>query len=400
MSLQELVAVSREYGGNAAYVVAGGGNTSWKDGGALYVKGSGTALGEIDAAGFVRMDRAALARIWTRRYPEDPDEREAAVLADMMAARTAGEEGRPSVETLLHDVLPFLYVVHTHPALVNGVTCSVEGETAVKRLFGETGDVPPLWIPVINPGYVLSAAVKEEMDGYIKKHGRPTEVIFLQNHGVFVGANSTRGIRDIYRRVMERIAAEVARTKQKPDFSGGTGEYGRSAQIGVWLRAALSAYSAHCPGGSGRAGTIVPFIRFDRNNEIARLTHDKAAFAAVSSAFTPDHIVYAGSDPLFIENAETSAELDEKAVAEAVARHVAKTGRLPKVIAVQGVGVYCAGVHQKAADLAFALFLDAAAVAVYSEAFGGPRFMPEDKINFINNWEVERYRSSISAQER
>lgn len=395
MSLQELVAISREYGRRADYVIAGGGNTSWKDGNTLYVKGSGTALGEIDAAGFVRMDRTALARIWTRRYPDDPDEREAAVLADMMAARAADEEGRPSVETLLHDVLPFLYVVHTHPALVNGVTCSQEGEAAVKRLFDGTGDAPPLWVPVINPGYVLSAAVKEAMDGYIKKHGRPAEIIFLQNHGIFVGANSTRGIKDIYRRVMDRIAAEVGSGRQierRPDFSGGMREYGPSAKIGAWLRAALSARGLYGPGG--------PFVRFDRNNEIARLAQDRAAFAAVSSAFTPDHIVYAGSDPLFIEGAGTSAGIDEKAVAEAVERHVARTGRPPKVIAAQGVGVFCAGVHQKAADLAFALFLDAAAVAGYTEAFGGPRFMPQDKINFINNWEVERYRSSISVQEK
>jgi rhamnose utilization protein RhaD (predicted bifunctional aldolase and dehydrogenase) len=68
------------------------------------------------------------------------------------------------------------------------------------------------------------------------------------------------------------------------------------------------------------------------------------------------------------------------------------------VIAVQGVGVFCVGPHQKAADLAYALFLDAVKIAAYSEAFGGPSFMPQDKIDFINNWEVERYRSRVSAQ--
>jgi rhamnose utilization protein RhaD (predicted bifunctional aldolase and dehydrogenase) len=392
MSLQELVDISRYYGGNPEYVIAGGGNTSWKDGNALYVKGSGTALGEIDAAGFVKMDRAALARIWTRRYPEDAGEREAAVLADMMAARMAGEEGRPSVETLLHDVLPFLYVAHTHPALVNGLTCSLEGEAAARRLFEETSGkpgAPPLWIPVINPGYVLSAVVKEEMEGYLKIHGRPPEVILLQNHGIFVGANAAAEIKKIYRRVMDRIAAEIARgSRRKPDFSDAAEEYGPSAKIGSWLRAALS---ARYPEGL--------FVRFDRNNEVARLVQDSSSFAAVSSAFTPDHIVYAGSDPLFIEGERADAAIDERTVAGAVARHVAKTGRPPRVIAAQGVGVYSAGPHKKAADLARALFLDAVKVAVYSEAFGGPSFMPQDKIDFINNWEVERYRSNISAKE-
>jgi rhamnose utilization protein RhaD (predicted bifunctional aldolase and dehydrogenase) len=384
MSLQELVDVSRYYGGNPEYVIAGGGNTSWKDGGDLYVKGSGSALGEIDAAGFVKMDRAALARIWSRRYPEDSDEREAAVLADMMAARAAGEEKRPSVETLLHDILPFLYVVHTHPAVVNGVTCSLEGEAAVRRLFDGAGNVPPVWIPVINPGYVLSAVVKNEMDGYIKKHGRPAEIIFLQNHGVFIGANSVAYVKDLYRRVINGIAAEIGR---KPDFSGSTGEFGPSAKLFATLN---EAFSAHYPDG--------PFIRFDRNNEIARLVRNRASFGAVSSAFTPDHIVYAGSDPLFIENAVADGEVNGGAITDAVARHTARTGRPPKIIAVERVGVYSVGPHKKAADLAFALFEDAVTVAVYSEAFGGPRFMPLDKIDFINNWEVERYRSNISVK--
>ncbi|MDR1231487.1 MAG: class II aldolase/adducin family protein [Spirochaetaceae bacterium] len=388
MSLQELVEISRYYGGNPEYVIAGGGNTSWKDGGDLYVKGSGTALGEIDADGFVKMDRAALARIWTRQYPESEDEREAAVLADMMTARAAGEEKkRPSVETLLHDILPFLYVVHTHPAVVNGVTCSMEGESAVRRLFDETGYAPPVWIPVTNPGYVLSAIVKEKMDGYLKKHGRPAEIIFLQNHGIFAGANSVSYMKDLYRRVIGCITAEIRR---KPDFSGGTGEFGSSAKMFAPLTEVLS---AHYPDGL--------FIRFDRNNEIARLVRNRASFGAVSSAFTPDHIVYAGSDPLFIDNTVTKlpAETIGGAIIDAVSRHTARTGRPPKIIAVEDVGVYSIGPHKKAADLAFALFEDAVTVAVYSEAFGGPRFMPLDKIDFINNWEVERYRSSISVKQ-
>ncbi|MDR1095636.1 MAG: class II aldolase/adducin family protein [Spirochaetaceae bacterium] len=384
MSLQELVDISRYYGGNPEYVIAGGGNTSWKDGGDLYVKGSGTALGEIGAEGFVKMDRAALARIWARRYPEDADEREAAVLADMMAARAAGEEKRPSVETLLHDILPFLYVVHTHPAVVNGVTCSLEGAAAVRRLFDGAGYASPVWIPVINPGYTLSAVVKKEMDGYIKKHGRPAEIIFLQNHGIFVGVNSVAYIKELYRRVIDRIAAEIGR---KPDFSGSTGEFGPSAKLVAPLAEALS---AHYPDGL--------FIRFDRNREIARLVRDWPSFAAVSSAFTPDHIVYAGSDPLFIENAVSGGEVNGKVITDAVSRHCAKMGRPPKIIAVEGVGVYSAGPHKKAADLAFALFEDAVTVAVYTEAFGGPCFMPQDKIDFINNWEVERYRSNVSVK--
>jgi rhamnose utilization protein RhaD (predicted bifunctional aldolase and dehydrogenase) len=136
MSIEELTALSRYYGSDPDYVIAGGGNTSFKDESTLYIKGSGTTLSEITSQDFVLMDRPKLAAIWQKPYPEAADEREAAVLADMMAARKPGEEQkRPSVETLLHDILPFVYVVHTHPSLINGLTCSQDGETAMRKIF-------------------------------------------------------------------------------------------------------------------------------------------------------------------------------------------------------------------------------------------------------------------------
>ena len=98
MSLDILVHFSNVYGKDPAFVLAGGGNTSYKNADALYIKGSGTSLATITADGFVKMDRHALSAIWDKTYPADTDAREAAVLADMMAAKCLGEEAkRPSV---------------------------------------------------------------------------------------------------------------------------------------------------------------------------------------------------------------------------------------------------------------------------------------------------------------
>ncbi len=371
MSLQELVSVSRRYGADPDYVVAGGGNTSFKDSGTLYVKGSGTSLAAIEAEGFVRMDRSALAAIWKKSYPEDSEARESAVLVDLMAARRNGEEAkRPSVETLLHDILPFAFVVHTHPALVNGLTCSLRGEAAMRELFGDEA----LWIPSTNPGYILSKVVKDAMDAYAGRRGTAPALIFLQNHGVFVAADSVAGIDAIYRRVVDALTARIVR---KPGLADGKTEFGPSAEIAAELvRLARGAFGEE---------TAVAFLR---NAEFVRLTGSRAAFAPVASAFTPDHIVYAGSDPLFV---------DDRASLAAAWRDAAKDGRPPKTVALRGLGVFGVGSGEKAARLAVELFADAAKVACYTEAFGGPRFMTADQIDFINNWEVERYRSQISA---
>ncbi|GHV76243.1 short-chain dehydrogenase [Spirochaetia bacterium] len=372
MSLQELVDISRFYGSNPEYVIAGGGNTSLKEGSTLFVKGSGTSMGDITAEGFVKMDRAKLARIWGKAYPGDADEREAAVLADMMAAKQPGEEHkRPSVETLLHDILPFAFVVHTHPPLVNGLTCSQRGEAAARELFGETC----LWIPITNPGYTLSLVVKNALDAYLARNGKPANSIFLQNHGLFAGSDSVDGLKAIYTNILNTLEKKIVR---KPDFSGKTGVYQDSKAIARLLAAC-----------TGQNSPVV----FERNHEFARLTGSVADFAPVSSAFTPDHIVYSGSDPLFIAIKDGNPWEDQ--IRDAWKCHIETIGRPPKIVAVRGRGIFGIGTSEKTALLAIELFTDTVKVAAYAESFGGPRFMTRDKIDFINNWEVERYRSQV-----
>jgi rhamnose utilization protein RhaD (predicted bifunctional aldolase and dehydrogenase) len=374
MSLEALAKISRYYGKNPDYVLAGGGNTSWKNGETLYVKASGMSLAEAIPDSFVRMDRKALAGIWGKQYPESSSERESAVLADLMAARKPCEEKkRPSVETLLHDILPFAFVVHLHPALVNGLTCSQQGEKIAEEIFGKDA----IWIAPVNPGYVLSRIVKTAIDEYKSKNGKFAAVIFLQNHGVFVGDNSAKGIKDIYDGIMNRIGARI---KKHPDFSDE-----KILSIDSHIDPQISdIFKAMADLGDSAV--------FMQSGEIAALVKDRASFALVSSAFTPDHIVYAGSEPLFTE-ANTSAGIQD-----AWKNHIEKTGRNPKIIAVQGLGVFGVGATEKAALLALELFRDSVKVAVYSQSFGGPLFMTKDKIDFINNWEAEHYRANISIK--
>ncbi|MDR1374716.1 MAG: class II aldolase/adducin family protein [Treponema sp.] len=376
MNLAVLTELSRYYGSRSDYVIAGGGNTSFKDESTLYIKGSGTSLADIGEEDFVRMDRRLLAGIWEKTYPSGGDERETAVLADMMAARKPGEERkRPSVETLLHDMLPFSFVVHTHPALVNGLTCSQEGAAAAEVLFaGEA-----LWIESTNPGYILSLAVKNAMDAHVRRKGRPAQIILLQNHGIFVGADTAEGIKAAYNEVMDKLAAKAP---GGPDFSGESAEWENSAVCEKVFRELAA-----------KAGAEAVTV-FRRNHAFAALAAGRAAFYPVSSAFTPDHIVYAGSDPLFVE----SPSGNTAALRAAWKDFAAEYGRTPKTVAVQEMGIFGIGSTEKAARLALELFADAVKVAYYAAAFGGVRFMSRDQIDFINNWEVERYRSNVSGK--
>jgi rhamnose utilization protein RhaD (predicted bifunctional aldolase and dehydrogenase) len=384
MSIEQLITVSRRYGADPDYVVAGGGNTSWKNGDDLYIKGSGVALETITESGFVRMDRSRLAAIWSASYPEKSAERETAVLADLMAARRTGEEAkRPSVETLLHDILPYAFVVHTHPALVNGITCSARGEEAAKELFGDS----VLWIPSINPGYILASRVRDDYAKHLRATGKQPSFILLQNHGIFVAADTVSGIDETYSGIMNKILSHV---KAKASFTPL-----KTDAIRDGLAQTVSTAIRSLTGSAGSEAEVF----FATDSLIASLVESKAAFSAVASPFTPDHIVYAGSDFLFIDSKLSDPKALLAALGSGYSSFVGSFSRTPKLVAVRGLGVFGVGANgnAKSARLAVELFRDAVKIASYVESFGGPRFMTREQVDFINNWEVETYRSKIST---
>ncbi|NLE16712.1 MAG: class II aldolase [Spirochaetales bacterium] len=356
MSLAALIEHSRRYGSDASFVLLGGGNTSYKENGVLYVKASGHALGTIGKEGFVRMDLAKMEGIWSKQYSQDDDTREDEVLKDMMACRLEGETARPSVEALLHALLPFPYVVHLHPAIVNGVTCAQEGRQAVARLFPEA-----LWIELVKPGFILANVVRQRMAVHTKQTGAVSSQIFLQNHGIFVGGASLEEISLQYEHVMKRIESALVR---KPDFTPVASDQAKVEAV----KHVLGRYTSEN-------------ILFELNKEYARLLADETSFAAVASSFTPDHIVYAGFKPLWVRKNED--------VAKAFEKFEAQNGVRAKIVCVQNLGVFSLG------EKSMPLFLDSAAISVYSESFGGPLFMDEPMIDFIRNWEVEKYRSKV-----
>ena len=377
MSLSTIVSISHEYGADPAFVLAGGGNTSFKTNEFLYVKGSGTTLATITAEGFVKMNRAKLAAMFDKRYPKDQTRREALVLEDMMDAREKSESAkRPSVETLLHNLINYTYVVHTHPAEFNGLTCGKAGKRAAKRLFGDEF----VWVDLCEPGYVLATELKKKMDRYKAEKGKDADFIILQNHGIFIAANTKKEIELKTKQIFETLRAKLRKT---PDFSEAEFDKARAALIAPAIRMLLS------------AGDNKSIVTFRTNKQVQEFVKDEESFYPVSSAFSPDHIVYCKPYPLFVKAA---AELDDQyaLIKAGIEDYKAKYGFLPRIITIQGLGFYAAGSSKKNADICADVFTDACKIGVYSQNFGGPLFMTQYMIDFICNWEVESYRSKVS----
>ena len=260
-NLAALAAMSNKYGADADYVLAGGGNTSYKDEETLYVKGSGTALATIKPEEFVRMDRSLLFEIRTKKYSDVEAECEAQVLADMMDARRKGETRRPSVETVLHDLLEWQFVLHLHPASVNGITCSLGGADVIARLFPDA-----VWVPNSKPGYTLAMLCMKALADGKAATGKCPQLIFLENHGVFFAADTTEEIDEIVADVMGKIKAEL---KQLPDFTEVPYDAEKVMQIAPVLRML---------NGDGEASSVV----FAANQAV--LEYDPSV-----GCFTPDH---------------------------------------------------------------------------------------------------------------
>ena len=84
--IHDLIEISRFYGRQKDFTLAGGGNTSYKDDNYIWVKASGASLADIDEKGFALLDRSKVKLIETKTYSDDPQEREKQVKEDLIGS--------------------------------------------------------------------------------------------------------------------------------------------------------------------------------------------------------------------------------------------------------------------------------------------------------------------------
>jgi len=385
-----LVALSRYYGGDPEYVLAGGGNTSAKTEDRLWVKASGFALATIGTEGFVEMDRGALSALVASELPSEPNAREAAFKDAIYAARLHPSKGqRPSVECVLHHLMPGTFVVHSHSTYVNMVTCSTRGEALTKELFG----VDVLWVPYVDPGYVLAIALGKALAEYKEKTGRAApKAVFMQNHGLIVAGDTPDEVLERTDFVVEKIRRRVA-----PLWTGRT--FGTVMKMES--ERARKLINVIAPALRGLLATSVglPIVTFDDSDVMTTLAAGvEGAEYASGGPLTPDQIVYCKAFPTWFEPAgDDSPKQIVAALAKAIEEHKAKTRFAPKVVIVKGLGLFAAGDDIAAADTVALVYADAIKVMAGARKLSGVHFMTERERDFIEGWEVENYRRSVAA---
>jgi rhamnose utilization protein RhaD (predicted bifunctional aldolase and dehydrogenase)/NAD(P)-dependent dehydrogenase (short-subunit alcohol dehydrogenase family) len=198
------VYTSRLLGQEADLVLHGGGNTSVKaqvrnffgdPEEVLYVKGSGWDLATIEAPGFAPVRLSVLKRLAELEQLTDTE-----MVTQQRAAMLDPHAPNPSVEAILHAIIPFTYVDHTHADAVVTLTNTPNGADRIKAVYGDR----VLIIPYVMPGFILARTIKELTAGV---DWQRYEGMVLMNHGIFSFADDAR---TAYERMIELVTLAEA----------------------------------------------------------------------------------------------------------------------------------------------------------------------------------------------
>ena len=297
------------------------------------------------------VNRKPLGDLYLVPAPEDASEREA--WAKHIIQRAVEDDWsslRPSVETPLHDLFEAAYVVHTHPPLVNGLSCAKNAASACHELFPKA-----LWVSYIDPGVTLCLQVRRQFEDYVTKHGCEPSVIIMQNHGLVVASDELAEIDLIHERIFEVLEENYSRAGLDTDFPDFEAE-----EVSSLLATELA-------------------TKTDLEPVIVKCTGIEAA----PGPLTPDHIVYSGVEPLNLENDNTLTTYRER------------FGSDPRMLVFEDA-LFAQGATRSQVKAACDLAADGAHVFRLTEAFGGANFMSEQQWRFVVNWEAEAYRQSVT----
>lgn len=198
------VYTSRLLGRDPSLVLHGGGNTSVKiraknlvgeEEEILYVKGSGWDLETIAEAGFAPVRMPHLLKLARLAVLSDSQ-----MVNELKTQMTRASAPAPSVETILHAILPYKYVDHTHADAVIAVTNTANGLERIREIYGD--DV--VIIPYVMPGFDLARVCAEKFAAESNEH---TIGMVLMNHGIF-------SFGDTAKIAYERMIALVERAEQ------------------------------------------------------------------------------------------------------------------------------------------------------------------------------------------
>ncbi len=180
---------SRLLGQEEDLVLHGGGNTSVKikeknifgeEEEILYIKGSGWDLATIEEAGFASVKLKSLQQMAALDHLTDVE-----MVKYQRVAMTNPSAPNPSVEAILHAIIPYTFVDHTHADAVVTISNTPGGTDRIQKLFGSK----MLVVPYVMPGFILAKELYKLTHDF---DWNKIEGIILLHHGVFTFHNDAK----------------------------------------------------------------------------------------------------------------------------------------------------------------------------------------------------------------
>ena len=379
--LAQRVYTSRLLGRDKSLVLHGGGNTSVKlrernlvgdEEEILYVKGSGWDLEFIEEAGFSPVRMAHLLKLAKLKALSDPQ-----MVNELVTHMTRAAAPAPSVETILHALLPHKYVDHTHSDAVLAVTNTVDGTQRITEIYGDKVAV----IPYVMPGFDLARLCAELLP---QQAGKNTIGMVLLNHGIFsFGATARESYERMIRLVdMAEQYLEKHGAWRLPSATVKTRPAMPTTEIAE-LRKAIS----NCAGNpmlvAARQDSRT--LSFARRADVVKISQQGPA--------TPDHVIRTKRLAMVGRDVENYARAYREYFAQNAPQakeHKTILDPAPRVILDAELGLCTAGRTIKDAAIVADLYLHTMDVVERATLLGGYAALPARDIFDVEYWDLEQ----------
>lgn len=353
-AIERLVMISKYVGERYDLVQAGGGNTSVKlDNNKMLIKASGYLLSEMNKdIGYSEVDIVKvndfLMDIETKELTKD--ERETLASEAMAYAIISGP--RASIETFLHSVLK-KYTVHVHPIVINALGSSKQWKTLLEQV-----NESALFVEYETPGIELALKMNAAIRAYESLNNARPDVIFLKNHGLIVTSDSEEEVLEILEKQINE--AEKLLTL---DLS----KYKLTNQVSSLFKEVFDK----------------EFTSYLSDDEwLVKEVYAKKDDLCDCKPINPDGLVYCGYSAV-----ELNCDEDKNKILD----YYKKYGEMPKVVLYKN-HVFFVADDLKKAKLIEDVFKSN--IIILAERKDDIDVLPIEEIEYLSNWEAEKYRQN------
>ncbi len=353
-------------------VLHGGGNTSVKsvvDGeDILYVKGSGWDLVSIKAEGFAPVKLDVLKEMATFAVLSDSD-----MVRLQKEAMIDKSAPNPSVEAILHAIIPYKFVDHTHADAVVTISNSINGEDLIKAIYPNF-----LIIPYVMPGFILAKTIYEMTQNF---DWEKCDGIILLNHGIFT-------FDDDGKKSYDKMIKEVSKAEE------------------FLAQKAPLVIEKYYPRGMVDIESLVSILSKEKGYEVA-LNVNQSPLAlhyasmrslrekACRGVLTPEHIIRTKRTPLILENSDIQKAVDEYKTSyieyfNSFAKDEIMLSPTPNYVVVKDFGVISIGKNQKEADIINDIITHTMSAVLRADMLGGYESISMKDSFDMEYWELEQ----------